>query len=334
MKCIFCQKEINVSNQSAEHIIPRFLGGNYVLDNVCKKCNNEMGSDFEGKLGNNIIIQFLQAFYLLKRRKSKKAIVPNLNLKINNMAIVCDDEGHMFYQVHPRFTDDGDKNINAIFDARMSRENSVNMLDTRVSRLNKKNNRENLGYDVKREVQKLEQGQQEELKLELDMKMIFQLFCKIAYEFASKALGSDYLNDEKAVVLRNAIQKGDFAYEDIDKYVLEGGFDKIKLQKIIEKVLYVLDTNTRYILEDKEFIYPSDGNFKHALSLDYNFGKLTADINLFDVVYGKISLCDNISDLEFENGELIKLVMGIKDNEPYCKVYSDYIELKNKFDNN
>ena len=180
MKCIFCQEEIDEQNLSREHIIPKFLGGNYVLNNVCKKCNSEMGSDFEGELGNNEIIQFLQAFYLLKRRKSKKAIVPNLNLKINNMSIVCDDEGHMFYQVHPQITDDGDKKVNAIFDARMSRENSENMLDTIVSRLNKKNNRENLGYEVKSEVHKLEQGEQEELKLELDMKLIFQLFCKIA----------------------------------------------------------------------------------------------------------------------------------------------------------
>ena len=292
-----------------------------------------MGSDFEGELGNNEIIQFLQAFYLLKRRKSKKAIVPNLNLKINNMSIVCDDEGHMFYQVHPQITDDGDKKVNAIFDARMSRENSENMLDTIVSRLNKKNNRENLGYEVKSEVHKLEQGEQEELKLELDMKLIFQLFCKIAYEFASTALEFDYLNEGDAVLFRNAIKQRSCSY-DMDKYLLERSFDKIKLQKIVEKVLYTLDTNTRYLLEDKEFIYPSNGNFKHELSLNYDFGKLSVDINLFGIIYGKISLCDNISNLEFENGELIKLVMGIKDNEPYFYVYSDYNELKNKFDYN
>ena len=120
----------------------------------------------------------------------------------------------------------------------------------------------------------------------------------------------------------------------MDKYLLERSFDKIKLQKIVEKVLYTLDTNTRYLLEDKEFIYPSNGNFKHELSLNYDFGKLSVDINLFGIIYGKISLCDNISNLEFENGELIKLVMGIKDNEPYFYVYSDYNELKNKFDYN
>lgn len=83
MKCIFCETEIIEKNSSVEHLIPKFLGGNQVIINVCKECNSKIGFDFEGELSKNTLIQFIQSFYHIKNRRTKKIISPNLKLKIN-----------------------------------------------------------------------------------------------------------------------------------------------------------------------------------------------------------------------------------------------------------
>lgn len=331
MECIFCKNEITESNLSVEHIIPRFLGGTYVLNNVCKKCNSEMGTDFEGELSNNPIIQFIQAFYLLKQRKSKKPIVPHLGLKINNMNVDCDNDGHIFFYSNPVITDDGDRKVNALVDKNMPQEKLDNMLDTKVSRLNKKNNREDLGYEIISETQKLEYGEIEEIEWGLDSRVIGQLFIKIAYEFASTALGQDYFNDKIASLFREAIKNGGNAFIPLEKYVYDIDCDKEMLQWCIDKVLEAIFANTEYNLCGGELIYPSDGNYIHEISLNYDCGALFVDISLFEIIKGCICVCEDVNNFGFEKGELIKLVMGISDDESFYKIYSNYDELENKF---
>lgn len=72
MKCIFCKEEISEDKRSREHIIPKFLGGKKVIHNICKDCNNKLGEDFESKLGNNELFNFICAFYRVKSRKATK----------------------------------------------------------------------------------------------------------------------------------------------------------------------------------------------------------------------------------------------------------------------
>ena len=48
MNCVYCREEKQIDEFSLEHVIPKFLGGNFVSDkfkirNVCKKCNNNLG---------------------------------------------------------------------------------------------------------------------------------------------------------------------------------------------------------------------------------------------------------------------------------------------------
>ena len=331
MECIFCKNEITESNLSVEHIIPKFLGGTYVLNNVCKKCNSEMGTDFEGELSNNPIIQFIQAFYLLKQRKSKKPIVPHLGLKINNMNVDCDNEGHIFFYSNPVITDDGDRKGNALVDKNMPQEEVDNMLDTKVSRLNKKNDREDLGYEIISENQKLEYGEIEEIEWSLDSSVIGQLFIKIAYEFASTALGQDYFNDKVAKLFRDAIKNGGNDFIPLEKYVYDIDCNKEMLQLCIDKVLEVIFTNTESNLCGGELIYPSDGNYIHEISLNNDCGALFIDISLFGIIKGCICVCEDADNFGFETGELIKLVMGINDGESFYEIYSNYDELKNKF---
>ena len=48
MNCVYCREEKQIDEFSREHVVPQFLGGNFVSDkfktrNVCKKCNNNLG---------------------------------------------------------------------------------------------------------------------------------------------------------------------------------------------------------------------------------------------------------------------------------------------------
>ncbi|KAA3602807.1 MAG: HNH endonuclease [Calditrichaeota bacterium] len=54
--CIFCKVDEQNSKLSKEHIIPQTLGGFQTLPYVCKKHNNDFGTNFESKLKKNIFI--------------------------------------------------------------------------------------------------------------------------------------------------------------------------------------------------------------------------------------------------------------------------------------
>jgi len=43
--CIFCRDK---TISTDEHIVPEFVGGSLIIQEVCKPCNDKIGSDFEG----------------------------------------------------------------------------------------------------------------------------------------------------------------------------------------------------------------------------------------------------------------------------------------------
>jgi hypothetical protein len=57
--CIFCKKNENDGRDhklTDEHIIPEVIGGWITIPFVCKKCNNNLGSEFESKLKKNSFV--------------------------------------------------------------------------------------------------------------------------------------------------------------------------------------------------------------------------------------------------------------------------------------
>lgn len=54
--CIICRKEFTKENPATkEHIIPESIGGNYIIDTVCKNCNSKMGTKIDAPFVKNII---------------------------------------------------------------------------------------------------------------------------------------------------------------------------------------------------------------------------------------------------------------------------------------
>ena len=69
--CIFCTKE---SQATDEHVIPEFSGGSLVIKEVCKACNDKMGSDFEGPLANSIFLGLHALITEYKENQSSQLI--------------------------------------------------------------------------------------------------------------------------------------------------------------------------------------------------------------------------------------------------------------------
>lgn len=72
-KCIICLNPEDGSNPSRkltnEHIVPEFIGGKIVVNNVCKECNSTLGHTLEGPLSNNIYFKLYAYFNEIKGKK-------------------------------------------------------------------------------------------------------------------------------------------------------------------------------------------------------------------------------------------------------------------------
>jgi len=59
--CIYCGKKKEYRNRSKEHVIPNYLFGNFIIHEVCKDCNEKIGSNIEKYIPNYIkSIKFLK----------------------------------------------------------------------------------------------------------------------------------------------------------------------------------------------------------------------------------------------------------------------------------
>ena len=332
MKCIFCKKEISESETSVEHIIPKFLGGNQVIINVCKKCNSQIGHDFEGELSNNTLIKFIQSFYHMKNRHSNRFIVPNLKLKYSeNMYIKSDSEGHLFMYNNSKISDDNDQNISLEFDQTDSEEKIKNTINKKVSRLNKKNNRENLGYTITKNKKRIVQGIPEKTKLSIPNSLLIKLNLKIAYEFACICIGEEYLEDSLGDSIRMFVKSGENETMPPKECALKISYNERKLTFCVNKVAEVANENTKRIYFNTPLMFPSMGNFSHEISLKNINGRITVTINLFDIFHSSICVSENGLLYKYNTGEICKLIIGIQNNKPINQLITNYEDIKAQF---
>lgn len=328
MKCLFCKTEINNTNNSIEHIIPKFLGGNYVLYNVCKDCNSKIGEGFERELSQNTVIKFFQAFYHMKNR-SGKFIIPNLELECDeDMHIKSDAEGHIFIYSNPNVNDDGIGNINIKIDQSESNEKLTKLINTKISRLNKKNNG-NIVYGIPSYEKKIIQGVPKDVSIKIENNILIQLFIKIAYEFSCICLGPKYFKSDIAEKFRKIIIEDEYCLT-INKLPIKLSYDNRQANFCVNKVAEIANENTKNIRYGNKLIYPSNGNYVHKITLLQKQGKIFVSINLFDILFGEICVSNDEQSYGFKKGEIVKLIMGVSDNKPFKKVKTEYEELNRR----
>lgn len=88
-KCLYCGEEKPLSKSSKEHAIPQFLGGNsapqfFQLNNVCEKCNNDLGLWVDASFAKSQLI--INYFAKIATLLCAKLTDPGLPLKCTGKA--------------------------------------------------------------------------------------------------------------------------------------------------------------------------------------------------------------------------------------------------------
>ena len=306
MKCIFCKKELNVNDISREHIIPKFLGGEYVIHDICNDCNRRFGIDFEKKLGENSVFQFIRAFYTFRYRNSKNFVAPTLKLKQMNTVIRTDSEGHLLMFTKPNFNY---SEMGIEVDQMESQENIDAMINAKINK-HKSENNEEYTYEIIRDVKKLKIGKPEDFKLHFDIPILNELFLKIAYEFSCICLDSKYLDDTIGILLKNSIMSEDNNFLFDKRSEIKLTCDKRKLDFCVKKVAETAHHNTINNHYGLPLRYCSNGDYIHEIELIKKNNKFFVVIELFNIFKYKICVSNDANNYDYDDGLIAKLTTG------------------------
>lgn len=320
MKCIFCKKELNENDISREHIIPKFLGGEYVIHDICNDCNRSFGIDFEKKLGENSVFQFIRAFYTFRYRNSKNFVAPTLKLKQKNTVIRTDNEGHLLMFTKPNFNY---SKIGIEVDQIESQENIDAMLNAKINKHKSENNKE-YTYESIRDVKKLKIGEPEDFNLHLDILILNELFLKIAYEFSCICLDSKYLDDAIGILLKNSIMSEDNNFLFDNKSKIKLTCDRRKLDFCVKKVAETAHQNTINNHYGFPLIYCSNGNYIHGIELIKKNNNFFVVIELFNIFKYKICVSNDANNYNYDDGLIAKLTTGRCNGELVNKIENSF----------
>jgi len=296
MLCIYCKNEINVANASVEHVFPSAFGcpDDWVLDCVCRNCNNEFGSTIERYLAGDSI----EGLWRLQKigSRSKKPIrqtrikihIPDEerygefrgiilyadfaqmdSLYLPPQILTFGIAGERKFTLIEKMTDEEIKNVDGRFEFFAHNEKEYNQIAERLKQLGKK----------------LEEGKINQLpatainkngKLEVEIEgvmdsVIFRTIAKIAFNYLAKAKGADYALDQ--------------SFDSIRDYIKTGNKPNFKIVRIEKGHVLAEETKNKYFLEGHIFTIQTRGDdiiSKIALTNAFNF---------YYVVYlGKIGL--------------------------------------------
>lgn len=214
--CIFCTKE---SPTTDEHVIPEFAGGSLVIKEVCKACNDKMGSDFEGPLANSIFFRLARSHYEIQG-KSESPInpFPHDGLTENGQKIKMSGKGELYSVVKIEenlqdpekielklIVDETDKNeIPKIFEAKLRRAAKKHWPEMSSYEIDILVNKSLSSLPINFEVQTTPNpviGYTEGF----NFNHLYFLMMKIAYEIAFHHHGSKINSDSYYQQLRDAI---------------------------------------------------------------------------------------------------------------------------------
>lgn len=326
MKCIFCKTEIEENNFSREHIIPKFLGGEKVIHNICKDCNSKFGSDFEKKLGENDVFNFIRAYYRLKFRTSSNYVTPTIKFKQDTTSIRADENGYLFMYTKPKF-DYGATTIEV--DQKESQELVEKMINGKIKSLKSIDNQE---YETIKDIKKLEIGEPEDFVLDVNILILRELFIKIAYEFACICLDSKYFDDEIGSFLKEMIINGEYELSS-KKNNIKITYDKRKLDFCVRKVCEVAHDNTINFHYGSPLVNCSNGDYIHKISLKKDHDKFFVLINLFYIFKCRICVSVDANNWDYEDGLISELITGKTNGEVINETNSAYTDILSKLRN-
>ncbi|GKV54256.1 hypothetical protein NCCP2222_02030 [Sporosarcina sp. NCCP-2222] len=201
IKCIFCGLD---KKSSVEHVFPDSLGGQLIIKNVCKECNDFLGEKVDFHLVDHPLMQFIRAKYSLA---GKKGHIPNPFSK----AYLKDDptravkvrlDGrapYLFPSVKKSST--GDRLTISVDGS--DRDKVPEIVNKALKRINRP---EKTQPEIETIIPTVILDKPEIIvQLEADVNLFRKAILKIIYEFASLVLGDEYFHDPMAKKIREYI---------------------------------------------------------------------------------------------------------------------------------
>jgi hypothetical protein len=219
IKCIFCDSDAAPTD---EHVIPEFAGGTLIIRNVCKTCNDKMGSDFEGPISHFSLFRLPRNLYGIQGKSSTPiAPFPFSGTTEDGRKVMLDDG------IKPRFITRIKEEECAIGEIKLSLHFDVSEKDKIPKILEKKirrTARKHWPDLTKNEVDALVAqainaipadpivtSEQPTIKYSesIDLNALKLLFMKVAFEIAVHHHGPQVLSDHQTLSLRKGINNRD-----------------------------------------------------------------------------------------------------------------------------
>ncbi|PIC87965.1 hypothetical protein CSV72_02115 [Sporosarcina sp. P20a] len=284
IKCIFCLED---KIGSEEHIFPDSIGGVLVFNEVCTKCNNELGSKVDTHLINHYLMQLAR---LTKKIKGKTGKIPN---PFREGML----EGKSESKVHYRFNDDGDpESVYIVPSQELSEDGaSLKILIDRVDEhklpdiINKTLKRRGLPSLTKEEIDEKKQYEiipdpKINYKPSVDTNSYRKAIIKIVYELTYYWLGKKYLDDTMGSRLRNYIRS-----------------DAIDVDGIYGNAV-IVDKS----LESDNFLYLLANEDSHIGMLLIDGNNIYCTVNLFNTFQGSFLVSENAENYPYADNKFLE----------------------------
>lgn len=294
-QCIICKKFKEDDEFNIEHVIPESMGGSFIINNVCKKCNNYLG-----RIDSYAINNFISLLYInqLKIRNKKEKIkspwpktISKINSKIKANPKISNDGEFLGYEYKTILISDNDKYILEYYENK-DIETIINDANNLFS---KKFHRKMNEEEIKSLKEKIKNKEYKEIKQELmasgtlDLRRLCLEFIKIAYEIGHYTLGNDYFNDSLGEEYRKIlINDKKFNQTIINNLSLQINLCNEETYNLIRKLNQMINKNIIHMIR----IIP------------YN-NELVLNITILKNMSLSIKVTDNLNNYDFNEINLI-----------------------------
>jgi hypothetical protein len=222
--CIICREQKD--EFSDEHVIPEGIGGYYHVYNVCKSCNNHLGTKIDSKLVDHLLSKF---FRFNNKIKGKSKRLPNPlsgtysspeshNIRVQYLA---DERNNLVPYVLPTppiIKDIDEDRVEITFTVD---ESDIPNGEQMIRKVLERNNFDVQNYQVSMETKQIDLSTVA-VPIEIDTSQFRLCFIKIAYEFANDIIDNYYL-DQEALEISMTLHSANHA--EAKKYFFGSGFD-------------------------------------------------------------------------------------------------------------
>ncbi|MDO8909512.1 MAG: HNH endonuclease [Pseudohongiella sp.] len=288
INCIFCREDRPPTD---EHVVPEFAGGSLLIKNVCKRCNDNMGSDFEGPISRSVIFRLPRHLYGIQGKSDNPInAFPNVGTAKDGSKIRVDSEfrPYMTTSVEERRLESGDVQVDLKVDAK-DKDKIPEIIEAKIRRIA----RSEWPNMSKEEVDTLVRNSLESLPKEyevkssqptigyresIDLNHLTLLMMKIAYEIAFHHHGEDVLEDSEYARLRETIYSRDTKskisgsiFPQPDPFVFVTSPDNCHCVMLCKNICYVRLFNVTAIIEvyGKESVFSLDDENWALYLFDY-----------------------------------------------------------------